>query len=245
MTKIASDTVNIVLLGKFDPVDFLPESLIAKGAIPKEHKDSVSYISLVPDHSVHFKCPWWELHAQKGRIQISTSEAPYIRICDLVVKVFGEIAGSDSALYVFGINRETHFDMGSIAARNKLGLRLAPPNAWGKWGEQILASMKGPQAETPLQGGVVLMQMRMPFKEESIRGWFDVSAFPSQIIPNSTGVSFKANHHHEFYRENADGTVGERPADDEITNIMLKALQQRFDSSIANSHAVFEETVSL
>lgn len=242
MTKIAADSVNLVLIGKFEPNDFLPESLIAKGVIPKEYKDSITYIALVPGQSVHIKCPLWEMHAQKVRIQITTSEAPHIRIYDLLAKILGE-TGDNSALYVFGINRETHFDMGSVAARNKIGVRLAPPTAWGKWGEKILATINGPLAETNLQGGVILMQMRLPFNEESIRGWLDISAFPSQTVPNSTGICFRANHHHEFFKESTDGTALERPADVEITDIMLKTLREHFDDSIAYSRTVFEEIV--
>lgn len=145
----------------------------------------------------------------------------------------------DATVTAFGINRDGHYDVGSVEARNRLGTRLAPPEAWGSWGANVRKTMEGDTKGTPMQGGVIHIQMRLPFLDDGIAGWLDVTAQPSVVIPNGTGVYFRANHHYQAAPLASETQkVNEKPPD--MTARLLARLSDRFENSIADSESIFK-----
>lgn len=239
--KVASPSVSIVLLGKFRPDNFLPDKLAEAKLITRKVAESVSYITLFPGIQVNFRFAWGDLLVQQDRFQIVTTEAPYIRVCDFALKALSDLA-PDATVTAFGINRDGHYDLGSVEARNKLGTRLAPPEAWGPWGAKLRKSMEGKTKGTPMQGGVVHVQMRLPLLDDGITGWLDVTAMPSVVIANARGAYFRANHHHQAApRASEIQKVDEKPSD--ITTRLLARLSDRFEQSIADSESIFKEVI--
>lgn len=245
--KVESPSVSVVLLGRFRPDNFLPHKLADAKLIPPKVAESVSYTTLIPGIHVQFKFAWGDFMVVQDRFQISTSEAPYIRVCDFAVKAISDL-GADATVTAFGINRDGHYDLGSIDARNDLGTRLAPPEAWGSWGQKLRQTMTGEAKGTAMQGGVIHIQMRHPFLDDGITGWLDITAAPSGVIADHRGVYFRANHHHQatprasqgevVAEKQSDIMVGEKPSD--VTTRLLARLLDRFESSIAESESIFE-----
>ncbi len=229
-------SATIVLLGKFKPDVFLPEVLSSARVISKSEAKVAKFRALLPDAAVHLELSWGELLVTKDRVQVSTTEAPYVRICDFVIKALHDME-TESAVSAFGINLESHFNLGSINARDNLGRRIAPPEAWGNWGSEILKSM---QSKSPLRGGMMHLQMRMPFVEDKVAGWMDVFAGPSERIPNNTGVFFRTNHHHQSPKQEASGAEKTQSAPTRTNPLtLLDSLAERFDASIDRAVNIF------
>lgn len=221
-----STTVSIVLLGVFPPDKFTPTALADANVIPRNDANAAILRTLLPGAAVQFDLVWGQILVANDRFQVVAREAPYVRGSDLVVKALREIS-SESRVTAFGINVESHFDLGSVTARDSIGCRLAPPEAWGKWGREILDSMK--QADA-YHGGVVNIQMRKPFQEEEISGWMDVFAGPSSNVPGNTGIYLRSNHHHQVRPD-----LGHKPEPLKL----LDTLTERFDASVLEAENIF------
>ena len=170
-----SASVSVVLLGRFNPDKFLPENLLAGKMITKSVASAISITTLLPGQTIQLKFALGDLLVAQDRFQLVTKDAPYIRIADFAIKAVAELA-SDSVVTAFGINCESEFHLLSVDARNDLGIKLAPPGAWGKWGDSILKSMQDERKGTRLQGGVMFLQLRELFEEGDVNGWLDECA---------------------------------------------------------------------
>ena len=177
----------------------------------------------------------------EDRFQISTTNVPYIRICDFVLKALGNLAPK-SVVSAFGINVESIYVPPNIDARNELGTRLAPPLAWGSWGKTLLANMQGEHKGTHLQGGLMHLQMRQPFIENGISGWRDAVIAPSPKIENKTAVLLRTNHHHQISKLDPSDNVD--ISENETTSRLLTCLPAVFEKSIADSLSIFEGVVT-
>lgn len=240
--KITS--VSIVLIGQFKPENFLPDQLAEGKVITQKAAKSASFIALLPTQTVHFRLDWAELLVLQNQIQIISLEAPHIRICDLILKALGDLA-PNSTVSQFGINVDCHYDLGSINARNSFGRRIAPPEAWGPWGQTLLASMTGEHSGTVLQGGVTSVQMKQPFAEDGVTGWRNVVVGPSPNIESNTGVMFRTNHHHQLTSLDLEAGETEGKAyEGNGTSFLLTALSNRFEKSIEDAFSIFEGVLS-
>jgi hypothetical protein len=164
------------------------------------------------------------------RLQASTTEAPFIRVADLVAQTMN-MADSRCSIRAIGINFEAHYDLGSIEKRDEFAMKFAPPDARGKWGSTIRESMNPDNIE--LHGGLAVITMRELFRFGDIRGWYDVTLSSSDKVPNNSGIRFATNHHHDF--------VPELPFADDVsvedrakiqTDALLTAVTVSFDESI-------------
>ena len=242
--NVHSASVSVVLLGNFRPERFMPDKLADSGLVTKKMASSATFSSLLPGQQVSFKFGWGDLLVTPDRLQILTTEAPYVRTSDFVLKAFADLA-PESSISSFGINRESHYNLGSNDARNELGMRLAPPDAWGDWGAKVKQSMQNEDKGSALQGGVTALQVRKPFRNEGIGGWLDITIGPSSIVPNFCGVLFRANHHHQLAKP-AEGEEGsEEPVSvKDMTSRLLNVLSTGFDQSILQSEAIFQGVIA-
>lgn len=236
--KPDSSQVSLVLLGRFNPDDFHPKKLKDASVITIGDAEVVDYVVLIPGQTLQFKLSWCEFLVVPDRLQIVVYEAPYIRACDFVLKAINDMAPK-SVVRAFGINKDAHYDLGSIKARNELGVKLAPPSRWGDWGKRIEDDIQNKLNKAENHGGVLSIHMRDVFTEGSIAGHLDVTVGPSNKIQNDRGVSFKFNHHH------AIDTV-QLPTSDsnivlaEITTKLLSMISERFDASVNRADEIFE-----
>ena len=123
--NVTRTSVSIVLVGQFQPDNFLPGKLADGKVIPRKVADAATLVTLLPSQTTHFKIDWAELLVLTNRFQVVSLEAPHIRICDLILKAIGDLAPG-STVSEFGINVDCHYDLGTADARNELGRRLAP-----------------------------------------------------------------------------------------------------------------------
>lgn len=237
----AYSAVTLVGLGKFDPDLFRLESLVESRVISEAEASRSKVMALLPKQIAHLTLPWGELVVLRDRFHVNTIEAPFIRAADIVAQIMN-MAEDRCSLGAFGINYEGHFDIGTMAARDQLAMRLAPPAAWGSWGRAIRESMGS--ADTEVHGGLSVITMRERFRIGVIRGWYDVMVTASDKVPNHTGVRFLTNHHHEYAPEpppDADLSVEEKSK--RQTAALLAALTDRFDDSISTGDRIFAEVM--
>ncbi len=241
--KIQSKSVTVVLLGRFMPDKFALDKLVAGKLIAQTVADTASYKSLIPGMQIHLKFEWGELLVGTERFQVSTTEAPSIRISDLALKAIGDL-NPEATVSAFGINCDTEFNLGSRDARNALGVRLAPPKAWGAWGQKILEGIERKPSEDRkknFHGGVVHIQMREQFRDNYVLGWLDVSVMPAPNIAGDAGVLLRANHHHQCASTELVENVPTKPT--EVTKLMLDTLSQNFENSLSNIDTIFKGVI--
>ncbi len=238
----ATTKVSIVLIGEFNPDNFLPKKLAEGGVISSKYAESASIIALLPGQTTQVNLGWAELAAYKDKLQVSSVEAPHIRICDLVMKALSDLS-PHSTVSQFGINVQFDHDFGNFADRNDFGCRIAPPEAWGAWGQKLRASMTGKECGTPLQGGAISVHMRKPFvADEGVTGWQDVIV--TRSVEHKTGITILSNNHHQLVSLDPDVEEKRKSlSDEEATSILLRALSSRFEKSIEEAISIFEGVI--
>lgn len=245
--EAAITKINLVLIGRFQPNKFMPNELAKAKVISQKTSELAQFVTLIPGQEVSYSFGWGVLEVSEERLVIHSLEAPHVRICDAVVKAIREVA-PESVISRFGINVECHYDLGSADARNKLGVRLVPPEAWGSWGKEILQTMEGEFKGTPLQGGLMTVLMRNPFAHSNgLYGWRDITVAPSPEIKTEGGVWCRANHHHQLkglVPEEGQAEIPEPVYDFTSTNLLLDVLVGEFEQSIEASTSVFDEVLS-
>lgn len=234
--KANTTSVTIVILGDFDPNAFMPDALVEEKIISSKDADLIKYQTLVRDQIIHINLAWGEMLVAKDRFQVSTIEAPYVRICDFAIKAIND-SPIESKIKAFGINLESHFDLGSRAKRDELGVKLAPPSAWGEWGTTLKAGMDSD--DVTKHGGMTLLQMREPFSEEKISGWLDINVGPSSKVGESSGVYFRSNHHHQLIPEDKQRSQADSTQNQTNGYELLGILADTFDRSIIHAGAIF------
>jgi hypothetical protein len=238
----AFSAATIIALGKFDPDLFRVETLAASRAISEAEASRTKVQAIMPSQVAHFTLPWGELLVLADRLHATVTEAPFIRVADLVAQAMS-MAGTRCSIRAFGINYEAHFDIGSVDARDEFAMKFAPPSAWGEWGGTVRAGMQSGNVET--HSGLAVITMRERFRSGDIRGWYDVTLTGSEKVPNFTGVKFLTNHHHEYAPE-AVSTAELSPAEiiDRQNAQMLGALESSFDASISKAERIFAEVLA-
>lgn len=122
----------IVLRGNFNPAIFTPAWFEFTGLLPKGTGESAA-VSLIHPKVAEFTADWLYLQVTQEQFIVSTSKEPFVRLRDLVVRLFRERL-QHTPLQMLGINRAVHFATGSIAARDRICRTLAPVEPWAGCG---------------------------------------------------------------------------------------------------------------
>ena len=218
--------ISAVLLGDFNPAIFTPSWFALNGLLP-EHVAESAHLDVASREVTSFNADWLRLVVQIERFTIDTSQAPYVRVRDLVVRVFKEHL-SHTPLRAFGINREIHFRLRDSAERDRIGRMLAPVGPWGALGHQL--ELDGEQS-----GMTSLTMSQVDPRGRPAGGQINVTVEPSKRIgQGQSGIYVRVNDHYAM-----DGSGPK-------TSTRLIALfEENFEASLKRSDAITDHIMSL
>ena len=217
--------VTVVLLGKFNPTIFTPAWFALHDLLPESAAESAE---LKVGHPLvtAFSYDWLRLEVTAERFAVETLLAPYIRLCDLVARVFKEHL-YHTPLNAFGINRAVHFRVKSFAVRDQMGKTLAPVEPWGALGRDL-----GLDGE---HGGMTSLTMSQVSPQgRPTGGKINVTVEPSNRIDQGLGVYVLVNDH--YANDDASPGAGER---------LMGLFEDNFDTSLKRSDSIVDHIMSL
>ena len=218
--------VAIVLVGNFNPAIFTPAWFALHELLPQRVAMSAE-LEVAHRELTVFKIDWLQLYVTPERFQLQTTSAPYIRLCDLALRVFREHL-YHTPIRAFGINRHVHFRVGSLAERYLIGRRLAPVEPWGQWCETLGLGEE--------QGGMTSLRMSALNSEATpLGGEVNVTVEPSEHIDDlRAGVYVGVNDHYLI-----------AGADLENSEPLLALLERNFEASLKQSEEIIDQVMSL
>ena len=225
--RLEMDTVSVVVVGNFNPAIFTPAWFALHELLPEGAATSAE-LGVAHPEITQFESDWLNLQVTAGRFVVQTTQAPYIRVCDLAIRVFKEHL-PHTPLRTFGINREVHFCVGSTAERDRIGRALAPVQPWGTWGQRLGASGE--------QGGMTSLTMtQVAIEGRPSNDQINVTVEPSRLVGDDRlGVYVRVNDHHT-----AGGTDGPR-----VSGRLMEVLEKNFDSSLVWCENIIDHIMSL
>ena len=218
--------VSAVLLGDFNPAIFTPAWFALHGLLPESVTDSAD-LRLAHQQVTEFAADWLLLHVTVDRFSVETLQAPHIRLRDLVARIFKEYL-HHTPLRAFGINRNVHFRVKSLAERDRIGRTLAPVESWGAWGHDLDLYGK--------HGGMKSLTMSQLAPDGRPTGsQINVTVEPSNRIRNKqTGVYVRVNDHYAI--DDAELGTAER---------LIDLFDDNFDTSLERSNGIIDHIMSL
>ena len=219
--------VSVVLGGDFNPAIFTPAWFALHDLLPKSAADGAEG-SVVHPRAAAFTFDGLVLNVTDDRFFVETSQAPYVRVCDLVVRVFRELL-PHTPLKAFGINRTVHFRVRNLVARDRIGRTLAPVEPWGSWADalQLGGERNGMMSLTMGQVG--------PLAGRPEGDQINVTVEPSvRIGEGRYGVYVHVNDHY------TTGDTG--PGASEY---LMKCLASDFEASLERGDGIVDHIMSL
>jgi len=212
-----NDTFNIVLLGNFNPSICRPSWLCKYGLISENEQESVSVVAQNQEIAI-YEFETFKFQLFKNKFSIESSIIYDFKILDFVVSLFSSYLPHTPCTKL-GINRNVHFDTGSIDARTRIGRKLAPLAPWGSWGETI-------DGKTPDKiSGLTNLTMKETSPDDRENGHIQVTVAPSGLVKASTsGVYVQVNNEYSLSDEqikNEDNTAFE----------LVEILKNQFEDS--------------
>ena len=219
-------SVSVVLLGKFNPAIFTPAWFALHDLLPKNAADNAT-LQIAHEQVTEFSTDWLRLQVTVERFLVATSQAPYIRLRDLVARIFREHL-YHTPINALGINRDVHFRVSSFAARDRIGKMLAPVKPWGDWGHDL-----GLDGE---QGGMTSLRMTRVDPEGRPKGGrINVTVEPSNRIGQGRfGVYVKVNDHYAI--DDTSPGAGQR---------LIRLFEDNFDTSLSRCDGIIDHIMSL
>ncbi len=218
--------VNVVLLGDFNPAIFTPAWFALHGLLPQSVADS-AVLQVAHEQVTAFDTNWLHLRVTIDQFSVNTVQAPHVRLHDLVLRIFQDHL-FHTPLRAFGINRNVHFCVQSIAERDRIGRTLAPVEPWGQWGRCLGLSGK--------HGGMTSLTMSQVAPQgRPAGGQINVTVEPSTLVGKGrTGVYVRVNDHYAI--DNAGLGTAER---------LMKLFKSNFGTSIDRSNELIDHIMSL
>ena len=222
--KPTTDEISIVILGDFNPTIFAPAWFELHGLLPCNIEDAKT--SIVYPGATIFEADWLQLHVQPERFQLQTTFAPYIRICDLALEVFGNhLCGTP--IRAFGINRNVHFYI-ELKERHFIGRKLAPIEPWGQWSEMFGGN----------KGGMTSLTMSALDSETTLGEEMNVTVEPLSVVKkddlqndSQVGVRIGVNNHYTITELN--------------NGQFIELLGENFEKSLKQSEEIINHIISL
>lgn len=214
--------VSIVVVGDFSPDTITPLWLAYHELISQPEAEEATVRTST--FSTQIDLGWGKFYVDPNRAQLLTSQSPWIRAYDFVLK-FLELIPSNAASAV-GINLARHFPLSSDE-REKLGHMLAPRKPWGTWGE-LLNNKESPE------NGLVNITMRQGANlGAEYNSYVDAKVSTSPIL-KAAGIRIYINDHYSFSDE---------PKSKLSTSFAVQTLEKQFDVSLARSGDIIDGIV--
>ena len=220
------DGATIVLLGSFNPAIFTPSWFALHGLLPKGVADSAE-LAVAHPQVTSFSADWLRLEVTPERFQVETVQAPKIRVHDIAVRVFAEHL-PHTPLMAFGINRNVHFLVRDLAARDGLGRILAPVDPWGSWGREL-----GLDSEDGGMKSLTMSQSKPT--ERPLGGQINVTVQPSSRVGGGVSGIYVGINDHYVLGESEPRAAGHS----------MKILEANFKPSQDRSEAIIDHIMSL
>lgn len=216
--------VSVVVLGTFNPAIFTPAWFELHGVLPGV--EARAELKVAHAQVTAFTFDWLRLDVVVERLAVATTEAPYVRLCDLVARTFKEFL-PHTPLRAFGINRDVHFPVQSPAEADRIGRALAPVEPWGAVGRDIGFDGK--------HGGMTSLTMSQLCPEgRPTGGAVNVKVEPSKRLSPGLGVFVSVNDHYAL-EGSSSGTA----------DSLMGTLCRNFDESLSRSDRIIDHVMSL
>ena len=218
--------VDVVLVGSLNPAIFAPawfamHRLLPEGLVAHAEVDAVT-----PQLAV-FSAEWMTLSVAQDRFVCGTTQEPYVRLHDLVVRTFKEYL-PHTPLRSLGINRQVHFRVADRATQHRLGRRLAPIDPWSACRGHL--DLEGDRSGLR---SVKVSQVDPPNRPPG--GQINVTVEPSARIPNELGVYVAVNDHY---------TLDQPDSPDDCLRL-IGLLEENFEPSLERSSAIIDHIIRL
>jgi hypothetical protein len=227
----------VVLVGRFVPDDVHPTKLVEANVIDPSDAKSATFNGLLKGQLVDFALDWTTVQAVGQRLVFASSQAPYVRIADLALRVVRE-ALKAPVVTMLGINREYQYRFLSGVARDAFGTRLAPPEAWGDWGKAVRAEMKAHPSQPEKHGGLISMQMRQADLPDREAGWIDITIASAVVAESPLGAVIRVNDHYQCNDATDPQTLSKDGHESSRTVRLLDTLFNSFDRSMQRADAI-------
>lgn len=220
------DGISVIVVGKFSPAIFTPAWFALHGLLPDGVAESAE-LMVAHQQVTKFKADWLDLQVTSDQFQVETLQAPHIRVHDLILRVFRERL-RHTPVTAFGINRNVHFQVESLAVRDKLGRTLAPIEPWGRWGREL-----GVDGEHGGMNSLTMSQIDPDGRPSG--GRVNVKVEPSVRVGNGrTGVYVGVNDHY---------VVEDTGLDD--ADRLMALFEDSFSASLSRSKELVDQVMSL
>lgn len=218
--------VSAVLLGDFNPAIFTPSWFALNDLLPERVAES-AHLDVASRDVTSFNTDWLRLMVVPDRFTTETLQAPYVRVRDLVVRVFKEHL-SHTPLKAFGINRNIHFLLQNAAEWDRVGRVLAPVEPWKALGRQL-------ELDSEQSGMTSLTMSQVNPQGRPVGGRINVTVEPSKRVgQGKLGLYVEVNDHYAM-----DGSGPK-------TNTRLIALfENNFEASLKRSETIVDHIMSL
>jgi len=224
------DRVSIVLLGNFNPAIFTPAWFAQNQLVSREDSDKADVKVVHPDYS-QFTVGELTISVEHQRFIVACDAPRYDMVKDLAIGAFGNVL-FHTPLRGIGINREFHFDAGSFLARDAVGARLAPREAWGDWGPYLQNDGK----DLAEFGGLLSISLREMHLKSEFRGFVQADLQPSMLPQLGTsGIFMVVNNHYEIKSEGAGKS----------TDRMVMLLEQEWGAANTKCEFILEQIQKL
>lgn len=218
--------VSAVLLGDFNPAIFTPSWFALNGLLP-ERVAETAHLDIASREVTSFNADWLRLMVVPDRFTVETLQAPYVRVRDLLVRVFEEYL-SHTPLGAFGINRNVHFLLRNAAERDRIGRILAPVEPWGALVHQL--ELDGEQS-----GMTSLTMSQVNPQGRPVGGQINVTVEPSNRIGQGRfGLYVGVNDHYAMDKKAPKAS--ER---------LIALFEDNFEASLKRSETIMDHIMSL
>ena len=219
------DGAAVVLRGSFNPAIFTPAWFVLHKLLPDSTAETAA-LQVAHPQVTQFAADWLFLKVTADEFVADTTQAPQVRLRDLVLRVFEEHL-YHTPLQLMGINRNVHVPL-SPDELDRIGRRLAPVEPWGRYVRELgLGDDSG--------GMTTLKMSQLHPRGRSPGSQVNITVAPSNRIGGGrSGVYVQVNDQYAVGNSDTDGVQR-----------LMRFLADDFEASISRSDGIVDHILSL